>query len=176
MAAHNYGLAFAELERAIIEIAPAHIPTANAPDSWAKLQTWYTEESRHIWRGLQPIPVWNGASDFTIYCSPEGNYAFRAWHDFTHLMLHLSFCFADEIRIAHLHFATMKRRGLSPLACAALFFDTAGQSFYQDMHGDFPVHQRNFVEYCLLETRGRVVNPYWLESVARSVADSGIQF
>lgn len=170
MAAHNYGLAFAELERAIIDIAPAHIATASAPDSWGKLRAWHELCKGDI------IPVWDGASGQTIYCSPQGNYAFRAWHDMSHLMLHLSFKLGHELRIAAIHFETMQRRGLSRIACAALYFDTAGQSFYQDKNGDFPVRQRDFVVHSLDQCCGKYANRYRLESVARDVATSGVQF
>lgn len=176
MAAHNYGLAFAELERAIIDIAPDHIATANAPDTWAKLQDWYRDERGGIYGDEHALPVWNGASDETIYCSPQGNYSFRAWHDMTHILLHFSFCLADELSISAIHFATMQRRGLSLVACAALYFDTAGQSFYQDIHGEFPVNQRAFVVHCLDACGDKYANRYRLESVARTIAKSGVEF
>jgi hypothetical protein len=49
------------------------------------------------------IRVWAGASYPNIYGEPADNYAFRAWHDYTHWQHHLPFDLAGEAGAAYVH-------------------------------------------------------------------------
>lgn len=143
----NYDDVFREVERAVIALAPDHVPCSNAPDTWETLKAWKLSAPRQA-----PIPVWNGASEQTIYSTPGGNYAFRAWHDSLHLLTWRDFGPTSEIALGNLHRATLRRMGCSPQACAAIWVDTAGQTMYESHYSEFPVDQRAFVSACLALT------------------------
>ena len=53
-----------ELDAFILSVAPPHAPRADAPHSFAELQAW----SASALPGAE-IPVWDGASDDSIYGS-----------------------------------------------------------------------------------------------------------
>lgn len=96
-------------------------------------------------RGHVAFPVWDGASDSTIY-SAAGNHAFRFWHDCIHLTTGLEMNVHDEVRVGMmqaervgLHFGT------DSLEYKLMVADTAGQSVYCAMHGEFPTNQRDWV-------------------------------
>lgn len=64
-----------ELNRIVLEMAPAHIARPEAPSTFAELMR----------AGVNPLPVWDGASDATIYGDARVNHAARAWHDSAHV-------------------------------------------------------------------------------------------
>lgn len=57
-------------------------------DTLEKITDHYEEEGR--------ILVWSGGSDYSIYTSPEVNWAFRAWHDYIHITMGATFTKAGE--------------------------------------------------------------------------------
>lgn len=95
----------------------------------------------HTVNGSLVIPVWSGASERTIWSSPEVNYLFRALHDSHHLETGYGFDLEGE-------------RALAEHACALiegerdrsiLWAEVWGQVRYQQENGRFPVDQRAFV-------------------------------
>lgn len=142
-------LIFSEVEAAVTAIAPDYRACSDAPDTWLALQTWYSDTYPGTYCDEMSIPVWDGASEQTIYSTPAGNYSFRAWHDTLHLLLHLPFEYEAEKQLGDIHRATLQRFGCSVGACAAIWFDTAGQTEYEAKYGEFPTDQRAFVEACL---------------------------
>ena len=91
--------------------------------------------------------IWSGASDNTVFTTPEGNYAFRFWHDVvSHAAGKLGFNADDElkagmqwVRKVAAHF------GASSLESAIAYADTCGQTMYAQGHGAFPDDQLGFV-------------------------------
>lgn len=64
----------------------------NAPDTYADLRKHYQRTGR--------VLVDKGYSHKTSFADPEVNYAFRAWHDATHLRDKRRFTFDDEYKAA----------------------------------------------------------------------------
>ena len=143
--------AFHELDALARKLAPPHHPTPDVPDhpaeAWVFLQEWMSEDTGYMVRSL---PVWDGGCDLTIYSTPEGNHAFRAWHDSLHIAMGMNLSRAGERAVALAHVRLARMHGCSELACAALWADTWGQFLYGEAHkGAFVEDQRVFVIACL---------------------------
>lgn len=121
MAISNFNIARAELASFVLAIAPPHYPTYNAPDNIDRLMVHAKVQGISKAR---PLPVWSGASENTIYPSPRGNYAFRAWHDLTHIKLAAGFDEEGERRVAVEHQMEAANKGLSYRARVLLWIDT----------------------------------------------------
>lgn len=98
-------------------------------------------------------------SENTIYDDPEGNWAFRAWHDKTHLRVGAGFDRSSELAVfrqqcedmrnywpgfipySHEHFAGM----VNIIRC-----EIVGQFDYNETQGAYPQYQRKFTEAYLL--------------------------
>lgn len=77
------------------DIGIGFIAIDDAPNKFSDLlQAWEESLSKK-----QPFPIWNGASDSTIYTDAYVNYAFRFWHDYLHYTTGLEFIAHDEIKI-----------------------------------------------------------------------------
>ena len=105
--------------------------SGDAPDDWQRLCEQTARDGF--------LTVWNGASDQTIYGSAEANWAFRAWHDTTHLNLDADFSLQGETVVAHAQAAEAGEHGGLILA------DVLGQALYYDRWGRFPENQIAFV-------------------------------
>lgn len=141
------------LERFILQRAPAHFPSATAPDSYEKLLAWQKQTGGV---GHAPLPVWDGASDKTIYSSPAVNYAARAWHDSTHLQHGYDFSLSGELSVGELQELEVREAlgGWGEIASLIIRADTRGQTIYQSNHGFFPEDQAAFcVEYVNRDAR-----------------------
>lgn len=110
-----------------------------APDNWpdTKIQNPYN------------LVVSNQFCENTIFGTIEANIAFRAWHDYTHIINNLSFEPLDEIKVAFIQAAQLPddwhyERML-------IMSEVAGQVLYYDTFSDFPANQRKFT-INLLET------------------------
>lgn len=89
--------------------------------------------------------VWAGASDRTIYTSPEGNYAFRFVHDVYHAVHNRDFGTAGELVIATRHIAEVKAAfGVISLEAQLMEVDTVGQVEYFAKTGGFVADQLGF--------------------------------
>lgn len=106
-------------------------------DTFEKLEAYHTETGR--------IRVWSGGSEETIFGSPETNHAFRAWHDFCHLLLGAPFTPDGEARVATLQQQMVTERVDSPCFLNILDIEINGQIRYYDEHGCFPENQRQFM-------------------------------
>lgn len=85
------------------------------------------------------LKVWAGESTHTIYGSKEVNYAFRAWHDYTHLLLDAPFTLEGELTVA-LHQAKMV-----PKFAEVIMAEVYGQALHAIKTGEFPKDQVKFV-------------------------------
>ncbi|WCA46203.1 hypothetical protein [Caulobacter phage DCM] len=94
------------------------------------------------------IAVWSGASENTIFACPEHNYAFRAWHDSTHLQIQQDFSLAGEAATAFAQCADLlDQYGLDEDTrefCAMILTEVVGQSAHYQLTGDFVADQRKF--------------------------------
>lgn len=101
-----------------------------------------------------PYPVWDGASQDTVYGSPEANYAFRFLHDMTHVALGADTDMRGEMRV-HLrlagHLGIPQPEVSSTLDRRIYWVDTAGQSIYHQLTGRFPEDQVHFACVVLQE-------------------------
>ena len=92
------------------------------------------------------IPVWNGASESSIYGSDRGNFAFRAWHDRLHVILHAGFDAEGERAVAVAQRDAILRATGDSEAAEAVWADVWGQFLYERRHGRFPDDQAAFVK------------------------------
>jgi len=129
----------------------------DAPDNWEDLQ----EDYRLAIEGVagHKLRVWDGASDRSIYTSPQANYEFRYWHDTGHVQHGLSFTPEDERALQTLYHiremraalwtATMHIPGYTretlELALQMYKADTLGQIEYVVANKRFPNDQLAFV-------------------------------
>lgn len=125
--------------------------SAQAPDTWDSLQA---HAATH---GPRRLLVYDGHSENTVYDGHSSNHAFRAWHDYCHLMGQFDFTLRGEERTAELQdcllrawwddFADEQPAGARyklPVVQAILLAETAGQARYHARHGRFPVRQEAF--------------------------------
>jgi len=105
----------------------------DAPDTYERLRA---ESSAHH------LIVWSGASVQSIW-GTEGNYLFRAVHDYIHLTHGLSF---DSVHEAVVCDVTCAALDLTPAESALMRADIIGQLEYKERHGAFPADQINFVK------------------------------
>ena len=118
------------------DIMPDHYPSIDA------LLADYSARGR--------IGVWSGASDRTVFSCPEANYAFRAWHDWHHILLRAPFDrkgeeavhisqMAEAGKYARWIDATFDQRQFTMLAA-----ENIGQLDYWERFGAPPDDQRLF--------------------------------
>lgn len=129
-----------ELDDFILRMAPRHVAIDYAPGDLETLKA-YVEKFPDA-----PLPVWNGASDLTIYGSPEVNWAARAWHDSVHLALSCKTDLPGERYVARFQWAEAKDAQLSYPAMAYLWIDNWGQQLYFAHYREFPTDQRAFAQ------------------------------
>ena len=96
------------------------------------------------------IMVWTGASDCTMFGDAETNHAFRAWHDYVHVMYGFPFTQEGEQLVAKVQ----QRQACSigsdythqerELFCKLIDCEVNGQVAYFHQHNDFPEDQREF--------------------------------
>ena len=94
----------------------------------------------------QRIQVWSGASDRTIWSSPEMNHLFRAWHDSVHILLDAEFDPRGERRVSEYQCAMID----GAAERAVLWAETEGQQGYRARWGSYPADQRSFVRDCIV--------------------------
>jgi hypothetical protein len=136
----------AQLDAAVLTLAGRLFPLGftprdTAPSTLADLKAAWDSG---------PAVVWAGASDDTIFGSPEVNWAFRAWHDWAHYRYALPFTRDGEREAAFVQVAHLVRLygdGRDVAAMAALVLcEVIGQAEAFGTHGKFPDHQRAFTE------------------------------
>ncbi|WOQ17596.1 hypothetical protein [Raineyella sp. W15-4] len=99
-----------------------------------------------------PLPVSSENSATVIYDRPEVNFAFRFWHDVSHVQHGLSFSLEDELELALWHLGVLEHGGLSPESLAYRLFqaDVLGQLLLMGLAGRFPFDQEKFVIGCVV--------------------------
>lgn len=116
--------------------------SSDAPDTLEALRKHYKKTGR--------ILVWNGASDRTIFGDPEVNFAFRAWHDYTHLKISAPFDRPGETAVALVQTADMYQRmgycNNSRRYARIIDAEIVGQLRHQETFGEFPEDQLGFVQ------------------------------
>jgi hypothetical protein len=118
------------LNERILELAPKHIVSAYAPDTFETLS-----------RNIGGLVVWDGGSDNTIYGDAKVNWAFRAWHDSLHLKLNADFSLEGETRVA-----LEQARILGGYHAEIVLAEVIGQAEYFAKHGEFPTNQVEFIK------------------------------
>lgn len=122
-----------EFNNKLIKLAPKHLVSDIAPDTFGKLVSQASSGSRLV--------VWSGGSDQTIYGDSKVNYAFRAWHDQLHLKLNAPFTLEGETIVA-----TEQCRLISSTQMAQLIMaEVIGQVEHVLKTGEFPVNQIDFI-------------------------------
>lgn len=116
-------------------------PANVAPSTMEELRDEYSScRAAGLGAGFR---VWSGGSDLTVYGSPEANYAFRFWHDITHVEAGLGLTFHEELATAQLQINQLG--GLPERAIDLFRIDTQGQTHYADITGgEFPDDQLGF--------------------------------
>lgn len=112
----------------------------DAPASLTELQDRVARTGR--------INVDRANSDRTIFGDPEHNWAFRAWHDWTHLAISAPFTLDGELAVAHrqiqdMHLAYGHGKQAQEFA-RLIMSEVYGQALYFRNHGKFPEDQIAF--------------------------------
>jgi hypothetical protein len=136
-----------ELNAAILKLAARHCPNGfdtspNAPETFEGLQAHFRKTGR--------VVVSDAASLHTIYGRAAVNFAFRAWHDATHLAGGFPFtiegeteaCEAQCKEIASLARDKAQARAWQNIIRAEII----GQARYEAANGRFPDNQYGFVQ------------------------------
>lgn len=124
--------------RAILLLAPKFEARPDAPATFAEIMAT---------RGRLVRPVWDGASEASIYGAPEINHAFRAWHDACHVAGQFGFDLGGEKQTCEMQvkqFYCVFPSAPSDVA-ALLCAEIIGQAEYFAEFGEFPEDQRAFV-------------------------------
>lgn len=146
---HAFDSACANLDRFMIGHAAkfrrihgfSYEESPNAPETFEALKNEY----RHSRRYMKPFRVFDGASDDCVY-SREGNYAFRFWHDLTHVLADADLTFHGEVKaIMHQLPVVIGQFGADSLEVKIFEADTLGQLGYFHATGAHVEDQRDFV-------------------------------
>lgn len=124
------------------------------------------ELNKHIAR-TRRIVVSNENSSQTIFGCPEHNFAFRAWHDWTHWAIQAPFTLEGERLVAYRQMIDIQRvfgRKGSQLFCLLIEEEVIGQAEYYAEHGEFPVDQVAFAKAYLAELDDADAMPYELRT------------
>lgn len=113
------------------------LPDAEAPSSLEALTEYHALHHR--------LAVSKDYSDKTAFGDPEVNWAFRAWHDWTHQHHQLPLTFEGENAVAWLQVGHLRDLGLwTPFRQAWLLSEVVGQAKLLRDTGSFPDDQWEF--------------------------------
>ncbi len=106
------------------------------------------EKITAIYNNTNKVCVWTGASDDTIYSSPDFNHVFRAWHDYHHIKHQFPFTEEGE-RLTMLEQvkdieALCLPDDVTDYYIKLLNFEVMGQVEYHKEKGYFPDNQLQF--------------------------------
>lgn len=94
------------------------------------------------------IKIWTGSSDNTIFGDETVNVYFRAWHDYTHLMINQDFSFAGETAVA------IAQAGQLPddfiFEKELIMCEIVGQNLYYRENKEYCTDQRVFTHQYLI--------------------------
>ncbi|WP_409048274.1 hypothetical protein AB2L57_05730 [Microbacterium sp. HA-8] len=118
-------------------------PHPDAPNTWRALKTAW----QHSLATREPLPVFDGGSDAVIFAGPEANWAYRFWHDVTHLERGRDFTSPHELDMAVFHLWEAERHGLErgSLPWRLLHADAVGQVLHWAVRREFLIDQRAFI-------------------------------
>jgi hypothetical protein len=121
-------------------------------------ETQSFEEMKALYKSTGSIPINTGFSDNTIFGNPAINWAFRAWHDYCHLLLDADFSEQGERETCELQIAQMfLALGHTEQAwrfASIIRGEVIGQVLYYQRFQSFPKNQCAFMT-CWLNT-GRI--------------------
>lgn len=135
------------LNVAVLHMASQILPTGFdvadvAPDNW--------EDLKALLDAGQRLTVWSGGSEKTIFADREVNFAFRAWHDWTHYRGNFDFSPLGEIMTCEQQIRDLAKvygGGNSVKRWAPILrCEIIGQALHNALTGEFPDDQRAFYE------------------------------
>lgn len=131
----------AHAERVSRQVGYSWRPARLAPSSFEALRT----EARLSAAAGLPLRVSSLFSDDCMV-PPAINYAFRFWHDMTHLSTGCGFDHHGEVIVGQAQLASFEADGVQPrsLVWRLLFADTLAQNDCMKALGRFPFSQRRF--------------------------------
>lgn len=128
----------------------------DAPSTLGAAVLYYSRHRR--------VAVWAGASDRTIFADPETNHAFRAWHDYHHIIGGHGFNAEGETAVCQAQIADVMRLvppGITrTLLCALLECEVLGQLAYETRWGKFPDDQAAFARDYLRQPSAALAGIY----------------
>jgi hypothetical protein len=121
-----------------------------SPNTFEALQAYWLKHKR--------VCVWDGASSDTIFGNEPTNWAFRAWHDYGHILTKGDFSLEGEVAVAHWQIAILEQHVETRLAKTPWLVSRhwdARLRFWKrliqveviehfERTGEFPVNQRQF--------------------------------
>lgn len=116
------------------KIPGGYIAQEKAPDSLPGIIQNYSETGR--------ITVWSGESEKTVYEDRLVNFAFRAWHDYYHLLTEQDFTLEGERIVCN---RQIKDARLPEYMVNILECDCLAQVEFYYRTGAFPVDQKSFM-------------------------------
>jgi len=133
------------LNAAILEITSRLFP--DGFDVCETAPSTYQELKNHLDAGKRLV-VYSGGSNGTIYADPEVNYAFRAWHDYTHWKGSFDFSVEGETAVCQEQCRQLvERYGDSARRwCGILRAEVIGQRLFYQRHKKYVSDQRAFIE------------------------------
>lgn len=129
------------------ELGFGWIPSPVAPDSY----DWLNVEFSLSCLTGQPLRVSSENCEGSVYSSEYGNYAFRFWHDLTHMHLNRSFEIEDELAVSEDHLREVFEAGMGyqSLEYRLMRADSYGQTYCYQTLGRFPMDQLQFALWTL---------------------------
>lgn len=118
-----------------------------APDTFDGILTEYK-----LWEDGYPFRVSPDHCENTVYKGPNGNHAFRFWHDVLHARHGHDLTLQGESEVNQLHISAV-RRGFGSDSNEALLMqvDTNGQLMYFHEHGKHVENQLEFAKGLLVD-------------------------
>ncbi len=113
------------------------------------------------------ICVSRANSEVTVFGGPDNaelNYAFRAWHDWTHYHIRAEFSLTGEARVAMQQvadLATVYDAAFAEKYKPLILAEVIGQALYKEFTGEFPIDQRAFDTVFMLAHGLTKASPSW---------------
>lgn len=155
-----------QLENAIVLKAPPYTTQGPICQNWRELQDWHFSAGLpYATQAHNPEPI----AVHTLGTGPEHNifsckhvhYAFRAWHDYLHLVLGQDFGKAGELAVCKEHVRSLRRSGVPAIDRRAVWAFTSGEVAHYWAHGNFIDYKREFVTHWLLHGASATLAKNW---------------
>lgn len=118
-----------------------------APDTFDGILT-----EHKLWEEGYPFRVSPDHCENTIYKSPNGNHAFRFWHDVLHARTGNDLSLQGESAVNQLHISALRREfGSDSNEALLMQVDTNGQLMYFHKHGKHVENQLEFAKGLLVD-------------------------